>query len=403
MVKLKNHKGNIKFNIRPYKNSDLNQILSLISRSDSTNRSEKSWSKNNMTGILGFIENKLIGAIPFEKRNLVLENENTSKVLWISAAHVDKDYRSLGLGSKLDKAAREFFYQDFQAIFVYRGDENSLAFKWYKKLGYYNLMPIISLKFDVYSKEHNLKYKCYSTQNEIKLIESELFNCYHKNYKYYGGSPYRHRLFWSEKIDSHYYQKNYSFFLIVLHNEEKIDSYAIIGETNYRDSVARFEILEYCCPNSDIHRNRLISSILNEANKRGLKEIRIQLSNQDPGLEWFEKFGFFYRWRTNVLGSIIKPEEYFKNQINKINNNKNFCITYETPSLGKNKLGRGFNKFGIFLSDREFIRLLLCRTNLTHAIEEGRILVTQHNDKILRIIEKTFFPKKWVFHQIDYI
>ena len=403
MANLNSQNKNIKFVIRPYTDSDLPDILSLIRRSDSTNRTEKSWSGNRMTGILGFVGKKLIGAIPFEQRNFVLGYEEYSKVLWITAAHVDPEYRSLGLGGKLELAAREFFYPDFQAIFVYRGDENSLAYRWYNRLGYNLLMPIISLKIDVLPTNTTAKYFCYTSQNKIIPIEKEIYNCYHENFKDYGGSPYRYQSFWSEKIYSHYYQKNYNFILLVIYKGDRIQSYAILGETKFRDSVERFEILEYCCPNSDTLRKRLISSILNEAFKRGLKEVRIQLSHQDPGVKWFEKYGFFLRWRTNLLGSIIKPEEYFKNQIKKLNYDKDFSIVYETPSLGKNKVGSGINKLGIFLSDNEFVRLLLYRTNIINAVEEGRILITQNNEKILKILDKIFPYKKWIYHQIDYI
>ena len=44
----------------------------------------------------------------------VLGNGEYSKVLWVSAAHVDSEYRSMGLGGKMDKVARENFYPDYE-------------------------------------------------------------------------------------------------------------------------------------------------------------------------------------------------------------------------------------------------------------------------------------------------
>ena len=56
------------------------------------------------------------------------------------------------------------------------------------------------------------------------------------------------------------------------------------------------------------------------------------------------------------------------------------------------------------MSDNEFIRVLLLRTNFMTAVEEGRILVTQNQDhSVLKIFESLFPQKKWLHHQIDYI
>jgi len=389
--------------IRPYIPSDLSEIISLIGRSDSTDRTELTWSKNHMTGILGFEGKKLIGAIPFEPRNFVLGNGEYSKVLWVSAAHVDSEYRSMGLGGKMDKVARENFYPDYEAIFVYRGDENSLAYKWYSRLGYYDILRILSFKIDVRQVENRTNYHCYSSLDELKNIENEIFKCYHLHYGDFGGSPYRHKSFWSEKIFSHYYQNYNRYFIIVLHHEGEVESYAVLGKTKFRDCVERFEILEYCCPDENKYRNRLVTAVMAEAYKRGLKEVRIQLSNQDPGLQYFEEYGFYFSWRTNLIGILIRPEEFFINRINKSGRNGDYQIIFETPSLGVKSIGCGPNKLGLFFSDNEFVRLLLLRTHLMTAIEEGRILVTQNNKAVLNIVETIFPLKKWLYHQIDYI
>ena len=104
--------------IRPYIPSDLSEIISLIGRSDSTDRTELTWSKNHMTGILGFEGKKLIGAIPFEPRNFSLGNADSINVLWVSGAHVEAEYRNKGIGRKLDEITRREFSEKYQAIFA---------------------------------------------------------------------------------------------------------------------------------------------------------------------------------------------------------------------------------------------------------------------------------------------
>jgi ribosomal protein S18 acetylase RimI-like enzyme len=390
--------------IRSYAPSDSRKIISMIKRSDSTDRSELTWSANHMTGVLAYDGDELVGAIPFEPRNFALGNDEKIKVLWVSAAHVDPEYRSKGLGGQLDQLARKTFYPDYQGIFVYRGDENSLAYKWYIRLGYHVLLQILSLKIDVVHTNNNVSYHSYSTLEELKFIETEIYNCYQKNSGSYGGTPYRYKSCWSEKIYSHYYQKHYLFHTLVLSQDSNIESYAILGETKYKDGVKRFDILEYCCSDDDSQRERLVSAIMTEAHKKQLKEIRIQISNQDPGFRCFERLGFCFRRRTNLMGTLTKPMEYLTQYVKKCKELKNTLITIETPSLGKHDIGCGYNKFGLFMSDNEFIRVLLLRTNFMTAVEEGRILVTQNQDhSVLKIFESLFPQKKWLHHQIDYI
>ena len=117
MVELTSQQSKYAMEIRPYAPSDSPEILSMIERSDSTNRTEITWSANHMTGTLAFTGNHLIGAIPFEPRKFILGNGEFTKILWVSAAHVDPEYRSHGLGEKLDQQTREIFYPTYQGSF----------------------------------------------------------------------------------------------------------------------------------------------------------------------------------------------------------------------------------------------------------------------------------------------
>ena len=53
--------------IRPYHKSHRADVLSLIERSGFTTRDVETWEANNMSAVLAFDSEKLIGAIPFER------------------------------------------------------------------------------------------------------------------------------------------------------------------------------------------------------------------------------------------------------------------------------------------------------------------------------------------------
>ena len=131
--------------IRKFRHSDLGDVLALLKRSDNTSRSETTWLENQMTGMLAFEKSKLIGAIPLEPRTLMIGEGQNIKSLWVSGAHVDPEYRRQGIGSKLVSQVEENFVE-YHGIFAYRPDENSPAFKWYSRLGFQVLLPIVSFK-----------------------------------------------------------------------------------------------------------------------------------------------------------------------------------------------------------------------------------------------------------------
>ena len=95
--------------IKRYHDSNLDDVLSLIERSGFTTRDSKTWSANNMSAVLAYESNKLIGAIPFERLYISLGSNASKAALWISAAYVDPDYRSQGIGSLLDQAIEKYF------------------------------------------------------------------------------------------------------------------------------------------------------------------------------------------------------------------------------------------------------------------------------------------------------
>jgi len=122
--------------IRAFKQEDLSAVLDLIRVSDSTDRTEGTWIKNNMTAVLAFDQERLIGLIPFEKRKVVLCKDKRLNALWASGVHVEPEYRGKGIGSMMDRDIEKYFHPEFEAILVCREDETSRAYRWYEQLGY---------------------------------------------------------------------------------------------------------------------------------------------------------------------------------------------------------------------------------------------------------------------------
>ena len=219
--------------IKPYSKNLKSDVLNLLERSQNTSRTELSWEGNNMTGVLAYKNDKIIGAIPLEPRDFTLANQDSTKLLWVSGAHVDQDFRSQGIGGKLDHKIKEHFKDEYNAIFVYRENENSPAYKWYDRMGYTPLLPILAFHKTVKKPEAFLQYRIYKKIDDIEKIEMELFNCFKQHHSNFSGIPKRNETYWSKRVKSHCYKKFYEYTLLTFWEDEKIKSFALLGKNEF--------------------------------------------------------------------------------------------------------------------------------------------------------------------------
>lgn len=300
---------------RPYNNKDLDEVLELIKRSDSTDRSKETWVGNDMTAMLAYDEDRLIGIIPFEKRNIIMDGWHNVKALWVSAAHVEPEYRGQGVGTQLDNRIKVEFYPEFKAVFVIREDEQSAAYRWYKKLGYHHLANLLSLKLGVTSVKNSTGFVLLETFEEFKNYGPRLKRCFDAHIGSCGGYPERDKRFWENKFNSHYYKEHYTYKILAISGKlgAQIAAYAFCGKTNLRDGVNRLDILEIIVPEDKKVRDGLLSAVLNCADRMHCQEIRIQLAEHDPLVKWLKDCGFVLRWQTNLLGKYIDSGKQFPN------------------------------------------------------------------------------------------
>lgn len=389
--------------LQPFNNKYLSAILDSIERSDSTNRSMDTWHGNNMTAVIAFDDNKLIGVLPLEKRSFSLGRNRFLDILWVSGAHVDPEYRSKGIGTAMDQMIREYFFPEYKAVFVYRGDETSSAYKWYNKLGYHEFLSIQSFKKEVNQPEATIEYVSWETEANIKQWEDKLYDCFNRHVGSCGGFPKRHRQFWSDKLKTHYYKEFYAYSILALTHQNEILGYAFLGQTSMKDGIPRIDILEFITPGNSV-KGSLYNAIMNFACKRNVNEVRIQLSVQDSNLQWIKSLGFVNRWRSNIMGKLIDPINYLRDSLSeKIDLQHDYQFIIQTPSLGEHSIGTGKNSIKLFAHDGVLNKILLCRCNIANAVEEGRLLIVDGIDRNLNVLEDHFPLNKWRYFHIDYI
>ncbi|MFH2058514.1 MAG: GNAT family N-acetyltransferase [Pseudomonadota bacterium] len=388
--------------IKRFEDEDLPKLFELINRSISTNRSHDTW--HNMTAVLSSEGDNLIGAIPLEKRTLSFGADKYEDVLWVSAAHVDPEYRSQGIGRKMDQKIKEFFYPDYIGTFVYREDEKSRAYNWYKQLGFCEIVPIVSVNKKVTKTGDVDDYLIINSKADVEKNQRRIYQCFNHNTKRYSGFPNRHENFWTEKLSSHYYKDSYQYCMILLFDGDDLSGYSFLGQTDLRDDIKRFDILEFITPDNDLVRKQLFTAINNQASQNNLDEIRIQLTTQDPHLKWFQSVGFSERWNTNVMGKLYDPIKVFRDRVkDKIDLRNETRFEVNTPNTGKKTIGKGKSNISISCKDDVFLKLIMNQHNITELITKGEMLLENCKKEVHDRLLKCFPLVNWIHFHIDYI
>lgn len=392
--------------LRPFSDEHLEEVLSLIRGSDSTNRSSETWNANGMTAVTAFDGGRLIGALPLERRAFSLGDGRFMDILWISAAHVLPEYRGRGIGTAMDGKIDEYFMPERKAVFVYRGDETSLAYKWYAKLGYREVLPILSFKKDVARPQTGTGggRLLLETEEDFRKWEGRLHSCFNRNAGLCGGFPKRPPWFWSDKFRHHYYKEFYRYGIMALTRGEEVSAYAFIGETSLRDDVPRIDILELICPEDGGAGDELLGAVMGVAFTRALKEVRIQVSSQEPLLKRVREAGFTSRMRFSMMARIADPAGYLRERLIESVDLENGCrFIVQSPEIGERVIGRGKRSLRLSARGGLLNEMLLCRCDIENAVDEGRLVVMDGDLGLIPVLSQVFPFRRWRYFHIDYV
>jgi len=262
-----------------------------------------------MSAVLAYDSDRLIGAIPFERLHISIGGGSSTTALWVSAAYIDKDYRSKGIGSLLDKAIAKYFYPKFMIVMVVRKDEGTAAFRWYKKIGYSVLSKIESMRLAVSHNTNNSNYQIFESCHSLENISDQLVECFNENNYSYAGYPLRTKSFWCDKFKYHYYKQSYIYSVLVRTKGTEIISYSLLGRTSMNDGVDRLDLLEFVSPDDRFEHHQTYDSIMHYANSIGVNEIRVQSLVDDSLLKHALSYGFEKRWETNLMAKMLNPHD----------------------------------------------------------------------------------------------
>ena len=388
-----------------YSDKDKDSLLELISNSDSTPRTRSSWEGNQMTAILAWDNQKLIGALPLEKRVFHIGNNLNINLLWISAAHVEPEYRSKGIGNKMIRFIRSKLNNEFDAICAYREDDKSRAYDWYIKMGFHSILSIFAYKKQVNDNRFNEeKTLILDSISRIEEYSDALCSCYTKSLGGYGGFKKRNSSHWSHLVNYHYYKELYDYKIIGIVNDLKeLDAFALLGETDMKDGVRRFDILE-CVSVSEKYGKLMREAIESYATEQNINEVRFQVADNESIIKNLQDENYQYRNRkTNILAHLINPAGFIKRCYENSKLDELPGLNIETPGY-KNIIVKGnATNLTLFMDDHYLHKLLFNRLDVMDALNQGNISLSNGKEESLLIISQIFCNSPWRYFQSDYI
>ena len=288
---------------RRYQSSDLEEILSLSERSDSTNRTALSWEGNHMTAICAFDGERLIGAIPFEQRSLAVGHQSCLKGLWATGVHVDEEYRSLGIGTAMDRLVPHFFGREASGTFVYRKDEASGAYRWYKKIGFDVIATIEGLDYQFSdSSTIQVSYEINPEEKGFSIVGHELYDIFCNENAERSGFRARFPEYWENVRQFHLYRSFYNYSVITMGEGDR-KAYAFLGETSIGDGVHRLDVFEFVGPPASW--GCLLNAIQMVALNQSIFTVRFRAyANSDIG-EWLKRAGVSKKDEFFFMGKIF--------------------------------------------------------------------------------------------------
>ena len=363
--------------------------------------------KEDFTASLAIVGDKVVGAIPLHKRDFQIARQTFIKAAFEHAVSVSEEMRGQGIGTNMVKCAKEFLRDDCNAMMVYRGDERSAAYRFYRKSGHYDLQYTreFILKEPRAYEDKDIQHK---SVEDISKMEESLLTLFNSTYENYGGFPARYEGFWSKALCSKsytVYPREYKHMTVLyLSVNRKSKGYLVSAE--WRDK--RLHILEMATEGgNEEYGKRLLKAAGNlAAGRKG--EVVLITSDATPYRNALREAGFLERPRSMVtLGFLVNKQKTVEKVWQDNKSLDNIEVRVWTPReellLHASKSKEPDRVITLEMKDETLTRLLLSRIDVLSAIKEERITLHSGSEVLVKEIAKALPFAKWTYQEIDFL
>ncbi len=289
--------------VRLSRPADRDAILRLVRGLGFNARDEATWDGLGMVAMTAWYGPRLVGAIPLEPRWWQLRPGCVVSTVHQTTVGVLPEYHGRGIGSAMQDAIYAYEPALASVATVFREDETSPAYKWYRRNGFEPAMRVSAWVSE--------KQTGGDPANRVELIDQddpgvrwteigELWRTRLANRR--GGFVCRGRRPLRDWLRVHPYRQRYTFKILHLRDADGLVAYAVLGIGRLHSATMRVEIMEHAVRGGEpSHADQLCRSVLAFATRHGYRPVRWALAEGDPALAVVRRNNFQRNWAFDLL------------------------------------------------------------------------------------------------------
>jgi GNAT superfamily N-acetyltransferase len=289
--------------IRLSRRSDRGAILRFIEQIGFNPRDAATWDGLGMVAMTAWSGAQLVGAIPLEPRLWQLWPGCVVSAVHQTSVGVLPEFRGRGIGSLMQEALDAHQPALASIATVFREDETSRAYQWYRRNGFVPALRAsawvadvpsdadVSVPVDVLDPgDPGIDW----TSIDKLWREQQVDHC--------GGFVCRTRRPLRDWLSVHPYRNRYHFKILPLHDGGDLVAYAVLGVGQLHSRTTRVEIMEQATRAGS---PRLVEELCRAttafAARHGYRPVRWAMAAGDPGVNVARRQGFEQNWEFDLL------------------------------------------------------------------------------------------------------
>ena len=358
-------------------------------------------------------DDRLVGFIPLQFRRQCLNDRVSIPVVYENAVGVAEGERGRGIGSQMMDVAARFIADRADAMFVIRGGEESIGYRFYRRTGHGDLSYARSYAAPLASCRGGEVSGASIVEPEAWLaLEPQLLALYARRYGRFGGGWLREPGYWRTIQQGHVY-RDHRWQWIVLRSESDpavLRGYAAVvigGSWRPSQDLRVYEVVG----EDDEAVRQLIAFAAAQAGPPANAEEETQvivpsLSLANPLAGVLEKMGFAPSpTTTQIMARILRPERIWAALARGSDLLDTLALTVATPHRSLAISDPPDARYAVTLQTKESLlsRLFSCRLDLEAALAMELVRWNGKDAGIRRELCRVFSFSDWVQWFTDFV
>ncbi len=388
---------------RLYRPTDLEQLLPHLNRTfqvENPPLAAEVWAGLEARGdhvtVIAEEAGRLLGAVPFDLRDLLLRPGVTIRAGIAHAVGVVEGERGRGVGSSMMAYARQELAERYDGLFVYADGEGAAA-RFYERNGFVDLH--YSRMWRLYEPRGTMPVGVEAGPLDAGALDGDALDAvFQAAYGGCGGYMPRSPGYWQRQLTSLIYtQVPRALHIATAHEQGQLAGYLIYGLRPRSGLVLELAVR----PESPGLVARLLRAFVAHTSARGAARASMFAADSDLAVPTLRALGFQPEGRgtASVLaGQLLDPSRVWPR----------LTAGHPAPALHLWTPARTLDLPGdgppvtLEMKDDVLQRLFLCREDFARALEREAITSPSHPLPLERL-QAIFEPAQWVHHEIDWI